>query len=160
MSVSVQVLRTLDPTHRVSLDIASYFRPRENDQLNGEEEESFPEVPTAGLNRRRSKRKKTTAKTSKQKSSKSEGSKTIAVPASQPLIEHALRGTATSISRPAAIFTETDLPLDAIDELFDFESQPLVNEGVAPPTGGDSDNCRDDTPPLDGPATPQEDDCL
>ena len=133
------MLKILAPKHKVALDIALYFRPIETGKP-AELEEAFPEVPMAGLQQRRSKRN--ISKATKQKSSKS---KTSTVPANQPLIDKALQDAAATTTAQT-IYSETNLPADFLDDLFDFNSQPC-NEVV--PSINDTNEDHDVTPPLD-----------
>ncbi|XP_064403896.1 uncharacterized protein LOC135349302 isoform X3 [Halichondria panicea] len=134
-----QVLKILSPKHKVALDIASYFRPTETGNPP-ELGEAFPEVPMAGLQQRRT--KKNTSKATKQKLSKS---KTQTVPSNQPLIDKALQD-ATATVTAQTLYSETNLPADFLDDLFDFNSQPC-NEVV--PSINDTNEDNDLTPPLD-----------
>ncbi len=122
---TVQVLKFIAPNHKVALDIASYFRPP--DPQEHTEEDVFPEVPMAGLHKKRRK-KNISSKRTKQKSCKLNKK----IPSNQPLINTALHNTAAaSSSTTDDRHAETDIPPNILDELFDFDSQPTDN--ILPP---------------------------
>ncbi len=131
---TVQVLKFLAPKHKVALDIASYFRTPDKPKVT-EEDNLFPEVPMAGLQKRRIRKKNNSSKPIKQKSRKLKKR----IPSNQPLIDKALQSTTTADN----VYTEADLPPDVLDKLYDFTSPPTDN--ISPPM---IENKHESTPPL------------